>query len=164
MQSVGKEQAIEWRAMTPTQQQILAPLATQWNGLPAIQRVRLLEVAAKYPSMKPEARQRFQARIKNWALLSQAERKKARENYKKLKHLSPEQRAAIKRRWEIKQQARGPIRPSVPPPPGCARPYDSSVTACLSSHTWHLAFAALALPGQYIQSFICQHLGQRNQR
>lgn len=116
-QSVGKEQAIEWHAMTPTQQQILAPLATQWNGLPAIQRVRLLEVAAKYPSMKPEARQRFQARIKNWALLSKAERKKARENYKKLKHLSPEQRAAIKRRWEIKQQASEPIRPSVPAHP-----------------------------------------------
>lgn len=108
----GKHNVPEWRLLTPTQQQILAPLASQWAGMSELQRSRLIAVAEQYPKMTPEARLRFQKRIKTWALLTREQREEARENYRRLKRLPRKEREAIKQRWQAKQQTRQPVEPT----------------------------------------------------
>jgi len=106
--AAGKHSAPQWRQLTIAQQHVLAPLAVQWDTMSALQRSRLIAVVEQYPKMPPQARLRFQKRIKTWASLSREERKEARENYRKFHRLPEKQREAIKRRWEAKQQARHP--------------------------------------------------------
>lgn len=116
--AAGKHSAQDWRQLTVAQQHVLAPLAVQWDTMSALQRSRLIAVAEQYPKMTPEARFRFQKRIKTWASLSREERKEARENYRKFHRLPVKQREAIKRRWEAKQQTRQPENPAP------IKPYD----------------------------------------
>ena len=111
----GRNNATEWRELTPTQQQILAPLVSQWDGMTVLQRSRLIAVAKQYPKMTPGARLRFQKRIKAWALLTREQREEARENYRRLKRLPKKQREAIKQRWEAKQQTHLPTEPPTTP-------------------------------------------------
>ncbi|GCB02092.1 hypothetical protein SFMTTN_2909 [Sulfuriferula multivorans] len=82
-----------------------------------LQRSRLIAVAKQYPKMTPEARLRFQKRIKAWALLTREQREEARENYRRLKRLPKKQREAIKQRWEAKQQTHLPTEPTTPAKP-----------------------------------------------
>ena len=48
-----------WHTLTPAQQEALAPLAQQWDGLPERQQHRLLKTAKRYPNLTPEQKQRF---------------------------------------------------------------------------------------------------------
>lgn len=96
--SAGKVNAPAWQAMTPMQQQILAPVATQWAGMSDVQRTRLLAVAAKYPKLKPEEQVRFQRRLATWSNLTKEQRELARQNYKKLKQLPPQKQQAVKQK------------------------------------------------------------------
>jgi hypothetical protein len=56
--------------------------------------------------MKPAAQQLLQKRMQEWAKLSPAERKAAREKYLTLKKLPPEQRKQVGRKWQEYQQSR----------------------------------------------------------
>ena len=72
----------DWSQLTPEQQQILAPLAGDWNNFDATQRKKWLLTAKRYPKMKPEQQQRLQTQMQDWAKLTPEQRYIARENYK----------------------------------------------------------------------------------
>lgn len=88
-----------WAELPPRKQQILAPLASEWNGLESSRKKRWLEIADRYPRMTPEEQARVQQRMKDWAKLTPEERKAARESYQHARQASPEQREALKKRW-----------------------------------------------------------------
>jgi hypothetical protein len=107
----------DWSQLTPEQQQILAPLASDWNKLDDRPRKKWLLTAKRYPKMKPEQQQRLQTQMKDWAKLTPEQRTIARENYKKLAKQPPEKREAVKQKWQEHQQQKQAPSNSAPPSP-----------------------------------------------
>lgn len=93
----------DWAQLSPEQQQILAPLANEWNSLEERRRKKWLLLAKRYPKMKPEEQQRLQTQMRDWAKLTPQQRAIARENYKKLAKQPPEKREVIKQKWQEAQ-------------------------------------------------------------
>ncbi len=107
----------DWAQLNIEQQQILAPLASEWNTLAERRRKKWLLLAKRYPTMKPDEQQRLQTQMKDWAKLTPQQRAIARENYKKLAKQPPEKREVVKQNWhEAQKQKQGPstIAPSSP--------------------------------------------------
>jgi Protein of unknown function (DUF3106) len=73
-----------WAELTAEQQQILAPLKTTWDSLESERRQKWLQIAKRYPRMKPLEQDRVQRRMQVWANLSPEQRRQARETYKQL--------------------------------------------------------------------------------
>jgi len=74
-----------WETLALGQQQILAPLASEWDRLDPASRKRWLGVAQRYPKMTPIGQKRVQTRMKKWAALSPQQREEARAKYKRMK-------------------------------------------------------------------------------
>jgi len=109
----------DWAQLTPEQQQILAPLASDWNNFEERRRTKWLLLAKRYPKMKPVEQQRLQTQMKDWAKLTPEQRRVARENYKKLAKQPPEKREVVKQKWQEKQkQAPSKSAPATPASPG----------------------------------------------
>ena len=70
-----------WDGLKPAQQQILAPLESDWDYMLPDSRKKWIQVANIYPKMSPQDQQRLQSRMSSWSNLSQKERRIARENY-----------------------------------------------------------------------------------
>jgi hypothetical protein len=105
--------APRWAQLTQQQQQVLAPLAAEWDGFPDVQRHKLLGVAARYPKLTPQEQQRVQSRLQDWARLTPEQRRLARRNFKQLHELPQAERQALKDK--IRQDAdKKPL--SVAPP------------------------------------------------
>jgi hypothetical protein len=107
----------DWSQLTSEQQQVLAPLASEWNTFDERRRKKWLLLAKRYPKMKPDEQQRIQTQMKDWAKLTPAQRAIARENYKKLAKQPPEKREVVKQKWhEYQQQKQDPSKsaPSSP--------------------------------------------------
>ena len=113
----------DWVQLTPEQQQILAPLASDWNNFDNMRRRKWLLLVKRYPRMKPEQQQRLQTQMQQWANLTPAQRQIARENYKKLAKQPPEKREVVKQKWRERQKlkqaaptnaAPAPALPAVP--------------------------------------------------
>ena len=100
----------DWAQLKPEQQQILAPLASDWNNWEDRRRKKWLLLAKRYPKMKPEEQQRLQTQMKDWAKLTPAQRAIARENYKKLAKQPPEKREVVKQKWQEQQQQQAPSK------------------------------------------------------
>ncbi len=107
----------DWAQLTPEQQQILAPLASDWNKLEDRPRKKWLLTVKRYPKMKPEQQQRLQTQMKDWAKLTPEQRAIARANYKKLAKQPPEKREAVKQKWQEHQQRKQALSNSAPPLP-----------------------------------------------
>jgi hypothetical protein len=105
----------EWSQLTAEQQQILAPLAADWNNLEDRPRKKWLLTAKRYPKMKPDAQQRLQMQMKDWAKLTPEQRRIARENYKKLAKQPPEKREVVKQKWQEHQKLKQGAPKSAPP-------------------------------------------------
>ncbi|HVC12825.1 MAG TPA: DUF3106 domain-containing protein [Burkholderiales bacterium] len=120
-----------WSALTPPQQQILAPLAGEWDSLDAAGKRTWLGIAKRYPKMTPIGQKRVQTRMKKWAKLTPEQRREARERYRKL---SPQKRRELERKWAeyqalppqerarlgsppVAPAAKRASRPTVPPAP-----------------------------------------------
>jgi hypothetical protein len=111
----------DWSQLTPEQQQVLAPLASDWNNFDERRRAKWLLLFKRYPAMKPDEQQRLQTQMKAWVKLTPEQRRIARENYKKLAKQTPEKREAVKQKWQENQQPkRAPSNsaPSSPAAPG----------------------------------------------
>jgi hypothetical protein len=107
----------DWSQLTPEQQQVLAPLASDWNNFNDRRRKKWLLTANRYPKMKPDEQQRLQTQMKDWVKLTPEQRRIARENYKKLAKQPPEKREAVKQKWqEREQQKRAPATSASPAP------------------------------------------------
>ena len=70
-----------WESLKPSQQQILAPLESDWDYMLPDSRKKWMQVANIYPKMSAQDQQRLQSRMTSWSKLSQKERRLARENY-----------------------------------------------------------------------------------
>ncbi|HEY8101893.1 MAG TPA: DUF3106 domain-containing protein [Burkholderiaceae bacterium] len=82
-----------WTDLTPPQQQALAPLSSDWDKIDAFRKQKWLVIANKFPSMKPEEQQRLQDRMREWAKLTPAQRRAARESYERAKKLNANQKS-----------------------------------------------------------------------
>ena len=105
--------APRWAQLTPQQQQVLAPLAAEWDGFPDLQRYKLLGVAARYPKLTPQEQQRVRSRLQDWARLTPEQRRLARRNFKQLHELPQAERQALKDK--IRQDAGSKPLPVAPP-------------------------------------------------
>ena len=70
-----------WESLKPAQQQILAPLESDWDYMLPDSRKKWTQVANIYPKMSTQDQERLQSRMAGWSNLSQKERRIARENY-----------------------------------------------------------------------------------
>lgn len=107
----------DWSQLTPEQQQILAPLAGDWNNFDDRRRKKWLLTAKRYPKMKPEQQQRLQTQMQDWAKLTPEQRRIARENYKKLAKQPPEKREVVKQKWREHQKLKQATPKNAPPAP-----------------------------------------------
>lgn len=93
-----------WAELTPTQQQALAPLASNWNTISAPQKRKWLEISKNYGSLSPEGQATLNSRMNEWVTLSPQQRAQARLNFGKTKELSrqltPEEKNA---KWQAYQ-------------------------------------------------------------
>lgn len=89
-----------WPALSAQQRSVLAPLQRDWHTIDAARKAKWLEVAARFPSMPAEERQRVQERMADWARMSPAERGRARLNFQESRQLTREQK---QQRWEAYQ-------------------------------------------------------------
>lgn len=83
-----------WSDLTETQKVALAPLAADWRGIDIFRKKKWLEIASRYPAMKPAEQQRLQQRMREWAKLSPDERRVAREIYTRTKTLGADEKSA----------------------------------------------------------------------
>ena len=89
-----------WVELSPAHRKVLAPLASDWNGLDARSKERWIDVAGRYPKMKPDEQQRANQRMGEWSHMSVAERTQARMNFQEASSLTKEEREA---RWKAYQ-------------------------------------------------------------
>ena len=94
-----KDKGPQWGALTANQQQILAPLAGEWNKLGIDHKRKWLGIAKRYPAMKAEEQKRVQSRMQAWAKLTPEQRWQAREQYRSIGKLTPDRRAELRRQW-----------------------------------------------------------------
>lgn len=94
-----KDRGPQWAALTADQQQVLAPLAGEWNKLSREQRVKWLGIAKRYPAMKPDSQKRVQTRMQKWAKLTPQQRDQAREQYRSIGKMATDRRAKLRRYW-----------------------------------------------------------------
>lgn len=90
-----------WNELTPTQQQALAPLASEWDKLDNFRKHKWLAIGNKFTKMTPEEQQRIQERMRDWVTLTPEQRRVARESYVRTKKLDSDQKSA---HWEKYQQ------------------------------------------------------------
>ena len=90
-----------WKDLSPTQQQALSPLATEWDKLDATHKSKWLALIKKFVSLKPDEQARIQERMRAWVALTPDQRRVARESYVRTKKLNTDQKSA---QWEQYQQ------------------------------------------------------------
>jgi hypothetical protein len=89
-----------WAALTPAQQQVLQPLARDWQQLSPEGQRKWLEIAARFPSLAPAKQARLQQRMTDWARLTPEQRGQARANFQQARQLPSQQRQT---QWEAYQ-------------------------------------------------------------
>lgn len=109
-----------WSELSPKQQAVLAPLAAEWDKLDTTRRKKWVTIANRYPKMAPDEQQRLQSRMQDWANLTPAQRRVARENYQSLKQLPRTQRGEVKQKWQQQQQSSTPSTEATSAPDAAA--------------------------------------------
>jgi hypothetical protein len=90
-----------WAALTPHQQEALAPLASDWSSIDAARQKKWLDVAGRFKGMDAEERERVQRRMGDWAALTPSQRGQARLTFQELRaQTAPDERQS---RWQAYQ-------------------------------------------------------------
>ena len=103
-----------WSSLSPEQQRILGPVASDWDRMPGFQQQRLMSAAKQYPSLQPIQKERFEQRIRDWSSMTPEQRRAARETFQGMRKLPPEKQHELRERWlqrQEGQQQRGPYGP-----------------------------------------------------
>ncbi len=113
--------APNWNELTPSQRDVLRPLAKLWDSLSVLHRRKWIALTPTYAGLSPENKEKMQARMVEWAALSPREREVARLNFVEAKKVPPSDRAAG---WEAYQalspQERQKLASQAPPKPAGA--------------------------------------------
>jgi hypothetical protein len=89
-----------WAELTAGEQQVLAPLRSDWDWLEPERRQKWVAIAKRYPRMTAQEQERVQRRMQAWAKLTPEQRRQARENYKQLaKRPRDTQHKALREQW-----------------------------------------------------------------
>lgn len=88
-----------WLELTAAQRQALAPLSDDWERLDGQTKKKWLEIAHRYPRMKPEEQQHTQQRMREWALLTPEQRTVARDTFARVRAMPPQKRAEMLRKY-----------------------------------------------------------------
>ncbi len=89
-----------WSELTAAQRDALSPLAGMWETIPTDRKRKWLEVAANYPKLTPDAQQRVQQRMGEFARLSPEQRVTARENFRRAYELPSDERQEKLQRYQ----------------------------------------------------------------
>lgn len=89
-----------WKDLTAAQKQALRPLAPHWDRLGEERKLKWLVISKSYPTLSPDEQAKLHRRMSKWVTLSQHQRTQARQNFKEIKTLTPEQKAV---QWEAYQ-------------------------------------------------------------
>jgi hypothetical protein len=107
--AASKDRGPQWASLTVEQQQVLAPLAPDWDKhLSHEQKVKWIGIAKRYPAMKPDAQKRVQTRMQKWAKLTPEQRWQARERYRSIGKLANDKRREELHRYWVQYQALPP--------------------------------------------------------
>lgn len=98
--ATGPSSDADWAKLTPAQKQVLAPLQRDWASIDGPRRSKWLEVAARFPSMPADERERVQARMADWSQLTSAERSRARLQFQETRQVPADERQA---KWQAYQ-------------------------------------------------------------
>lgn len=99
-QGRAAEQGPKWATLLPAHRVALKPLEDDWSTFGADQKQKWVELAAQFPSLSADERQRVQTRMTEWAKLTPQQRGNARFQFKQAKELAPSNRQA---RWDAYQ-------------------------------------------------------------
>ncbi len=90
-----------WAALTADQQQILAPLKSEWDKMDRQPRVKWVGIAKRFPTMTAREQRRIQTRMDRWAKLTPEQRAVARNNYRNnVVALPPDKKKELQAQWE----------------------------------------------------------------
>jgi Protein of unknown function (DUF3106) len=124
-----------WATLTPAQQSALAPLKRDWSGIDATRKQKWLEIAARFPAMPADERQRVQDRMAEWARMTPDERGRARLQFQEARQISPQDRQA---RWDaylaLPVEERKALAKSASVVPPAARPGAASSRLAVSQN------------------------------
>jgi Protein of unknown function (DUF3106) len=96
-----------WVELTLAQRDALAPLAEDWERLDIQTKRKWVEIANRYPRMKPEEQAHTRERMREWAQLTPEQRRVARDSYARIRAMPPEERAEMLRKYqELTPEAR----------------------------------------------------------
>lgn len=90
-----------WTSLTPSQKIALAPIADEWDQADSVRKLKWLEIANRFASMKPDEQVRVHARMRDLFKMTPEERRVVRENYTRAKKIGPTQKSE---EWEKYQQ------------------------------------------------------------
>jgi Protein of unknown function (DUF3106) len=71
-----------WSELSPAQRGVLLPFEMQWNALPVKEKRAWVKLANDFPKMQPAQQARARKRMQEWANLTTAQRKLARDNFR----------------------------------------------------------------------------------
>ena len=106
-----------WAELTAEQQAVLAPLKNDWDTLEPERRQKWIQIAKRYPRMKPLEQERVQRRMQTWAALSPEQRRQARETYKQLAKSKRPPSKDLRQAWAEYQALPPQERESLTPSP-----------------------------------------------
>jgi hypothetical protein len=118
-----------WKDLTPTQREQLAPMAEQWDTMPASRRVRALERLerkARWEAMTPEERDRIREGARNFRDLPPELREKMRISMATMRGLPEDERKQLFALWRGMDPAQRRAwletgGPGISPPPAAAK-------------------------------------------
>jgi hypothetical protein len=90
-----------WKNLSPAQHMALAPLSAEWDKMEAARKLKWLEIANRFASMKPDEQQRVHDKMREWIKMTPEARRKVRENYTATKKIDKDQKSV---QWEQYQQ------------------------------------------------------------
>ncbi len=88
-----------WAQLSVQQQEILAPLAGEWDKLEPDRKQKWLGVAERYPKMTPTGQKRVQTRMRKWAGLTPEQREEARKKYLEMHKSSRKKKKDLSKEW-----------------------------------------------------------------
>jgi Protein of unknown function (DUF3106) len=95
---------VTWAQLNDAQQQVLSPLASEWDTLRPWQREKMLDIARDYPKMDAAKQSLVQKRLNNWSRMTPYERDNARKSHQQFQSLSADKKAELRKKWKEYQK------------------------------------------------------------
>lgn len=92
-------EALAWRKLNAQQRTALAPLSGEWASMSEFRKQKWLGIARQYARRSPIQQARMQDRMREWVMLTPAQREIVRNQFKVLQSVPSETRNELGRKW-----------------------------------------------------------------